>query len=61
MLVRIVAPHFTAGFVFEDGTVKQAAPILRFMIGWDQADVRAYCIRKGWKASVVVEVMKEVR
>lgn len=49
-LVRVVAPHFVAGFL-TDGVVRRAAPILKYMVGWDDAKVRAYIARKGWKAS----------
>ena len=33
-LVRVVAPHFVAGFE-TDGTVRRAAPIVRYLVGWD--------------------------
>lgn len=53
MLVRVVAKHFVAGFVFEDGRVKQCAPILRKAIsGKTQDQIRVICAAKGWKASV---------
>jgi hypothetical protein len=47
-LVSIEAPHFNAGLVAEGGTVKEAAPILRYMIGWTGKQVADYCRRKGW-------------
>lgn len=46
--IRIVAPHFVAGIDAEDGRVVEAAPILRYMIGWTGPQVAAYCTRKGW-------------
>lgn len=51
-LVRVVAPHFVAGFE-TNGTVRRAAPILRYMIGWPDAQARAYMRLKGWRASVI--------
>jgi hypothetical protein len=50
-VIRIEAPHFTAGVVLRDGIVVRAAPIVSYMRGWSQARVRSYCERKGWEAS----------
>lgn len=47
-LLRIVAPHFVAG-VFTDGAlVRDAAPILAYMVGWTRAQFATYVRRKGW-------------
>jgi len=52
-LVRVVAPHFVAGFE-TDGIVRRAAPILhRHLIGKTDDEARAYIRSKGWKASIV--------
>ena len=51
-LVRVVAPTFVAGFE-TDGIVRRAAPILKYMIGWNDERARAYIKSRGWKASVV--------
>jgi hypothetical protein len=48
MLIRIVARHFVAGLVAKDGKVVEAAPILRYMIGWTGKKVADYCAKKGW-------------
>lgn len=48
-LVRIVAPHFVAGIEASSGRVVNAAPILRYMIGWDARRVADYCARKAWE------------
>jgi len=48
-LICITAPHFTAGIVARDGRVIEAAPIVRFMKGWNGERVATYCKRKGWK------------
>lgn len=53
-LVRVVAPHFVAGFE-TDGVVRRAAPILKYLVGKSDAYVRHYIKQKGWKASVVAE------
>jgi hypothetical protein len=50
-LVRVVAPHFVAGFE-TDGIVRRAAPILRYLVGWPDERAREYIARKQWKASV---------
>lgn len=50
MLVRIVVPHFVAGIV-TDGRVRRAAPILGYMLGWSDDQVRTYVARKGWLAT----------
>lgn len=51
-LVRVVAPHFVAGLV-SDGVVREAAPILKYAVGWSDEKARAYFAGKGWRASVV--------
>jgi len=53
-LVRVVAPHFVAGFE-SDGTVRRTAPILKTLRGWTDNRARNYLARKGWRASVVPE------
>jgi hypothetical protein len=56
-LVRVVAPHFVAGFE-TDGIVRRTASILKVMRGWTDERARKYITRKGWKASVVPEQMR---
>jgi len=51
-LVRVVAPHFVAGFE-TDGIVRRTAPILKNLRGWTDDRARKYIQRKGWKASIV--------
>lgn len=53
ILVRITAPHFVAGVVAVDGRVVRAAPILRYMSGWDGARLAEYARRKGWTWEVL--------
>ena len=55
MLVRVVAPHFVAGFVMEDGKITACAPILRRHVMGKTADqIRSLCKAKGWRASIVM-------
>lgn len=51
-LVRVSAPHFVAGFE-TDGVVRNAAPILRYMLGWTNQRVAQYLTRKGWTWEVL--------
>ena len=51
-LVRIVAPHFVASVV-ADSVVRECAPILSYMTGWNGRQVADYCKRKGWRWEVV--------
>ena len=56
MLIRVVAPHFVAGFVADDsGQCTDAAPILKWAIGKSRAELRDYFNRKGWKAAIIKE------
>lgn len=48
-VVSIDAPHFNAGVVFDQNTVKKAAPIIKYMTGWSKEKMVAYCESKGWK------------
>jgi len=51
-LIRVVAPHFVAGFV-SDGTVTRAAPILKRLVGESDETARKVIEHFKWKASVV--------
>jgi hypothetical protein len=51
MLLRIEAPHFVAGIVAENYVVRQAAPILRYMVGWRTLRVWDYCRKKNWSVT----------
>ena len=53
-LIRVVGPHFVAGFAIEDGKVIRAAPILsKSFIGLSEDDARKIIARFNWKASVI--------
>lgn len=57
LLVRVVAPHFVAGFIVTNDRVTEAAPIIRYLVGWESKRVRDYIARKGWRASVVLPAL----
>ena len=48
-LFRVTAKHYVAGVVFSLVTRKciEAAPILKWVLGWDFYDFRNYCKAKG--------------
>lgn len=48
-VVVIHAPHFCAGLIIRDGHVIDAAPILRWTIGKERDQLKAYLHRKGWR------------
>lgn len=59
-LAQIAAPHFTAGLVLVDDVVTVAAPILRYMIGWNADTVRSYVRNRGWKIARVRTKLQEL-
>lgn len=49
-LYRVVAPHFVAGFLYDDKEgVFKSAPIIKYMNRWSFSDISKYCHGKGWK------------
>lgn len=52
-LYRIVAPHFVCGIVVNGGVATEAAPIIRYMIGWKVDRMREYCAGKRWSFTIV--------
>lgn len=53
-MLRITAPHFTAGVVLRAShlvgeLVVRAAPILRYMHGWPRRRVLEFAARKKWR------------
>ena len=55
MLLRIEAPHFCAGIVTRGPPhqVVLAAPIVRYMLGWNPERVVQYSLGKGWDCHLV--------
>ena len=43
--------YFNAGLVIGKRTqrVMKAAPIIKYMVGWDSSRVLNYCLSKGWQ------------
>lgn len=53
MLLQITAPHFCAGCWLLGDAVVGAAPILIYMIGWNEAKVRQYASKKRWTVTEI--------
>lgn len=54
VLAQITAGHFVAGILIIRGRVADAAPIVKYMLGWHANKVKAFCDRKGWQAKRVL-------
>ena len=53
-LFQINTPHFCAGIILsKDKIVIDAAPIVRYMIGWSSTRVYNYCMKKHWTVDYV--------
>jgi hypothetical protein len=48
MLIRIVSSYFVAGIVIKDGFCDEAAPIVKYMLGWNHRACVLYIERKHW-------------
>lgn len=53
VLLRITGPSFVAGIVVRDRRIVEAAPVLRYMIGWDGRRFARYVIARRWRFEVV--------
>lgn len=53
MLIRIESSYFVAGVIFGDEKVIIAAPIIKYMIGWNMYKVINYCKQKNWKFEIL--------
>lgn len=49
VLVRIEARGFVAGVVIGE----RAAPVVKYMVGWEMGRIRAYCAKRGWRCEEV--------
>lgn len=48
-IIVITAPHFVAGVCMNAADVAvRAAPILKYMVGWDFPRIESYVAKKGW-------------
>ena len=57
-MFQVTAPHFcAAGELRRDAegspVVRIAAPIIRYMMGWNARRVKSYCDGKGWDVTRV--------
>jgi hypothetical protein len=53
-IFRVTAPRFCAGGVIRGGYVRQAAPILRWMVGRGMEAIRSRCKLERWKLELMV-------
>jgi hypothetical protein len=54
-LWQITAPYFVVGLVFNDGYCTEAAPIIKYMIGWSKLRIADYTKGKSWQLNAVYE------
>lgn len=59
-LIRVVAPHFTAGMCMTGDVCTEAAPILKWAIGKSRDDLRRYFAKKGWLAMQITLAVSPV-
>jgi hypothetical protein len=50
-LCRIEAPYFTAGLLLENDIVKDAAPIIKYLVGKNRLYVVGHAFKKEWRLS----------
>ena len=58
MLIRVVAPSFVAGFIYDERLDRctEAAPILRrHILGKTREQIRRVVEKNGWDASIIRE------
>lgn len=48
ILFQIKAPHFCAGGEIKNRIIVYAAPIIKYMIGWNVEKTHRFCIKKKW-------------
>lgn len=44
MMLRITSDYFCAGVIIKEKT----APIIKYMLEWNENRIRFYCSQKGW-------------
>ncbi len=52
-LYQVTSPYFVAGIEVSGSLVVRAAPIIRYMIGWEIGRVVKYANHKGWEVEEV--------
>lgn len=53
VLIKIASKHFVAGVTCIDKLCVEAAPIVKYMLGWPMVRVISYCNYKGWRLEYV--------
>ena len=53
VLLRIVAKHFVAGVITQEGICCRAAPIVKYMKGWTIEHIQHYCCKKTWDIKLI--------
>jgi len=53
MLIRIEAPHFVAGIIYNESWTSECAPIVSYMRDWNLNEIEGYCKKKGWKFKIL--------
>ena len=48
-VIQIQAPHFCASIVLVNNEVVEAAPIVKYMVGWQLDHIERYCAQKRWR------------
>ena len=51
-LLQVKNNYLCAGLVIENEVVVEAAPILKYMIGWTCSRVMGYCTYKNWEYEI---------
>lgn len=59
-LAQITTPDGKCGgLVLWDNTVVEAADVFKYMRKWSRDRVRSYCQQRGWKVSLVWEMVRD--
>lgn len=53
MLAQISTSYFCAGLILKEEVCIKAAPIIKYMIGWNRCKIREYCIKKNYKIIII--------
>lgn len=53
---QVTAPHFVAAVEIRDGVVFDAAPIIKYMIGWEAGRFFSYVAEQGWRQELRCKV-----
>ncbi len=56
MMLQITSPYFCAGVIIKEKT----APILKYMLDWNENRIRFYCSQKNWKVEEIEDNGQEI-